>query len=747
MVSLAQEAPSGALQEVTVTARKFEERLQDTPIAVTALSGAELEQRQILDTQRLTAVVPNLQFAGNAPLAGNNASSQVFIRGIGQTDPTSTVDPGVGLYLDDVYMGSAVGGSMELRDIASVQVLRGPQGTLFGRNTIGGTILLATRDPGAELGGDLRLGGGSDDLINAFAGVDVPLAESLKSRFTAGIRKQDGYVTRTDGTDLGDTNTYTLTSKLLWRPTDRFTGRFLADYTHSDEHGTPLVFAAIEENAAFPRVASFDAGCPGMTDLAPPFGLPEQPVPMIADDRCANDLQNRGPYHNNGTAPLTSQLRNWGGSLNVTFDLTDAIALKSISAYRNVDWQGNRDADNTPLPILHTFYDVASSQWSQELQLNYQKSALRSVFGVYYFKQKSDDIVTVLLNPPVPPPGANLDSDNNKVDNESWAAFTQWTYSFGNHIDVTAGGRYTSDKKGSMPDQFDFSAPNTKQVPVQWYRDTFTKFTPSGSVSWRVTDEAMVYASYSEGFKGGGWNSHFNQPPPPLAFLALVQEFAPEEAKSYEVGFKLDLAGRTVRLNGAVFTTDYKDLQVTYRGPIPNGVAPFLINAGKASIDGAELELTWAPGIDWLVEASAGYLDATIDQLDVNPVAAPPPGLVAGRVLPFAPKWQGHAGIGYTAHTGSVLIRPRVDASYQTRTFFDATNTREIAQLDDVTVVNASVRLEPEQGPWALTLGVNNLTDKTYPIAGNSSLTTGSGYAEVAYSRPRQYFATLNYEF
>ena len=527
----AQESPPpGALQEITVTARKFEERLQDTPIAVTALSGADLEQRQILDTQQLTAVVPNLQFAGNAPLAGNNASSQVFIRGIGQTDPTSTVDPGVGLYIDDVYMGSAVGGSMELRDIASVQVLRGPQGTLFGRNTIGGAILLSTRDPGDDFGGDVKVGGGSDSLINAFAGVDVPLGDTLKSRFSAGLRKQDGYVTRTDGTDLGDTNTYTLTSKFVWRPTDRLAGRLLADYTHSDEHGSPLVFAAIEENAAFARVASFDAGCYGFPVTLLPVGLPTQPVPNTPSDRCANDFQNRGPYHNNGTAPLTSQLSNWGGSLNLTFDLTDAIALKSISSYRAVDWEGNRDADNTPLPILHTFYDVASSQWSQELQLTYQREAIKSVFGVYYFKQKSNDIVTVLLNPPAPPPGANLDSDNNIVDNESWAAFTQWTYSFARNVDVTVGGRYTDDK-GSFPDQFDFSAPNTKQVPVRWYRGHFSKFTPSGSVSWRMAEEAMFYASYSEGFKGGGWNSHFNQPPPPPASSRSCRSSRPRKRR------------------------------------------------------------------------------------------------------------------------------------------------------------------------------------------------------------------------
>ena len=744
----AQGGPQAGLEEVIVTARKVAENLQETPIAITAFSGQALIDRQVFNTAELDQVVPNLQFANNAPLAGNNSSSQVFIRGIGQTDPTSTVDPGVGLYIDDVYIGSAVGGSMTLRDIANVQVLRGPQGTLFGRNTIGGAIIMTTTDPGDEFGGSARLGLGSDSLVDGFLALDVPISEAFKSRFTIGYRNQDGYVERTDGTDLGDTNTYTATAKFVWSPSDRFTGKLLFDYTSSDENGSPLVFSTYNEAASFGRVASLDAGCPGLSDLAPPPFLPEQNVPLIADDRCANDLQSRGEYRTNGTAPLTSQLDNYGTSLNLVFGLTEALDLKSITSYRDLDWEGNRDADNTPLPILHTFYDVESWQMSEEIQLLYEGDSLTGVFGVYYFKQKSDDIVTIVLNPPVPPAGPNLDSDNNKVDNESWAVFTQWTYRFAaERLGVTVGGRYTEDEKGSYPDQFDYSTPTVKQVPVVWYRDTFTDFTPSGSIDYRFSDQAMAYASYSEGFKGGGWNSHFNQPPPPPDFLALVQEFAPEEAKTYELGFKADLADNTFRLNGAVFWTDYEDLQVTYRGPLPNGVAPFLINAGKASVDGAELEATWAPNAALVVEASVGYLDSSLDELDINPVAAPPPGLVAGNVLPYAPEWQAHVGIGYDANVGGFVITPRIDASYQDTTFFDATNTREIAQLDDITVLNASLKIAPDDGNWYVTLGVNNATDETYPIAGNSSLATGSGYAEIAYSRPREYFAQLIFDF
>jgi iron complex outermembrane receptor protein len=736
--------PAPGLEEVVVTARKVRENLQDTPIAVTAFSGDALDDRQIIDTAKLTQVVPNLQFASNAPLAGNNSSSAVFIRGIGQTDPTSTVDPGVGLYIDDVYIGQAVGGTMELRDIDSMQVLRGPQGTLFGRNTIGGAILLSTKDPGEQFGGTVRGTFGGFDLRQGSLALDVPMGTTLRARFTAGIRKQDGYVLRTDGTDLGDVNNYTLTGKFVVTPNDNITGKLLIDYTHANEHGSPLVFAAIDETRTFPRVASTDAGCPGMG----PIWNSVPAVPMIADDRCANDLQGRGPFRNNGAAPLTSQLRNWGASLNFALEATDSITLKSISAYRSLKWKGNRDADNTPLTILHTLYDSVGSQWSQELQLIYQANSLTGVVGAYYFKQKSDDIATVELNTPAP--GIQRDSDNNKVDNKSWAAFTQWTWRFNDALGLTVGGRYTHDEKGSFPDQYAFPAPNQPivyQVPRQWFTDTFTSFTPSASINYRWAPEVMTYFSYSEGFKGGGWNSHFNSVLTQAQMDALL-EFKQETARTYELGAKFDLLSNTLRVNAAVFTSDYKDMQLTYRGPAStNGVAPFVTNAGKASIKGVELELTWAPTAAWRFEGSVGRLDAKIDRLDSKPELNVS-GLLVGNALPYAPKWQGHLGLAYTGHAGGWAITPRADASYQSRTFFDAVNTPEIAQLGGRTVFNGQVVLKQEEAQHiTLTLGVNNATNKTYAIAGNSSLTTGSGYAEIAYARPRVYFATLNYDF
>lgn len=734
------QASVGTLEEITVTARKVEESLQDTPIAITAFSGDALLDRQVFQTDQLTQVVPNLQFGTNAPLAGNNASSQVFIRGIGQTDPTSTVDPGVGMYIDDVYIGNAVGARMSLRDIDNVQVLRGPQGTLFGRNTIGGAILLTTTEPGRELGGNLRAGLGSDNLIDLFGGIDIPFSDTLRTRFTAGMRKQDGYVIRTDGTDLGDTDTFTLTAKAVWEPNDRFTARWLADYSEASENGSPLVFAAITPTATFPRVASTDAGCPGMG----PIWNSTPAVSNIDDARCANSFQNAGPYANNGTEPLTSTVESWGSSLNLAYDLSEQWQVKLISAYRHLEWAGNRDADNTPLTILHTEYDVSSWQWSEELQAIYQSEKLTGVGGLYFFKQRSYDIATIELNPP--PPGIQRDSDNNDVNNQSWAAFTQWTYKFNDAFSGTAGVRYTEDQKASYPDQFDYSNPAAKQVPVRWYEETFSDTTISASLNYRFNDQAMTYVSYSEGFKGGGWNSHFNSVLTTQQQAALHQ-FRPETAETIEVGAKFDLLANTMRLNVAVFTSDYTDMQTTYRGPAPNGVAPYVTNAGKASIDGFEAEITWSPTSAWSIELGAGYLDSSIDKLDLPPEAVKPPDLQVGNELPFAPHWQVHGGVSYEIAMGNLLVTPRLDVSYQSETFFDATNTVQIAQNGGYTLYNGSIIVKPQQGAWSLTLGVNNAGDKEYRVAGNSSLSTGSGYAETAYARPREYFGMLNYSF
>jgi iron complex outermembrane receptor protein len=753
-----QRSTSGELEEIVVTARRIEERMQDTPISISAYTADSLRERMIVSTEELDQITPNLQFTNDTTLAGNNNSSNIFIRGVGQTDPTSTVDPGVGLYLDDVYLGQSVGGTMALRDIDTVQILRGPQGTLFGKNSVGGAILLTTVEPGDEFGGTVRAGFGSDNLVDVFLAVDAPFSDTVKSRFTFGTRQQDGYVTRIQtGEDLGDTDVWTVTGKLVFEPSENFRAKVLFDYTEADENGNPFVFAASTETALFQVIASVDAGCPGAS-FPPPI-----PGDLIEDDRCANDFQNKGPYANNGTYPIESKLKNWGASLNLTWDLNESVSLKSITATRTLEWEGIRDADNTPLPILHTDYDSDGDQFSQELQLLYDSGSLNGVAGAYYFSEKVTDIVYVQLNDPAP--GIQEDSDNNITDNSSWALFTQWTFDATDQLALTLGARYTEDTKGSIPDQFNYAVPDAKYLPVQLYEATFTDTSITASAAYRFNDQAMAYVSYAEAFKGGGWNSHFNTcqvvdpcfadlglvpgtPPYNNALAAVaafdqgVHSFGPEEATTYEVGFKLDLANNTLRLNGAYFSTDYDDLQFVYR----SGVAPYLANAGKASIDGFEMEVTFLPTENWTVEAGVGTLDTSVDSLRV--IAGTGIGVAVGNKLPYSPEIQLSLGIGYRGMLGNGWsIAPRVDFFHQDESFWDANNTQEIAVNSDYSVANASIALGPDEGPWRVRAAVTNLTDELYSTGGNSSLTTGSGYAEIAYARPREYFLALTYDF
>jgi len=736
-VAMAQEGGQAVSTDViTVTARRREENLQDTPVSVAAFTGDMLDDRQIFNTADIDQVTPNLQFANNAPLAGNNASSQVFIRGVGQTDPTATVDPGVGIYIDDVYMGQSVGGTMDFRDIAGVQVLRGPQGTLFGRNTIGGAIVLNTVEPGDEFGGTIRARTGTDNLLDVFAAVDVPISDTLTSRFTYGTRRQDGYVTRVyTGEDLGDTNNWLATAKFHWNPTPNFRARLSFDYSRADENGSPLVFAASNESATFQRVASADAGCPGFGGVW--TALPS--VPLIDDARCANDFQAAGPHRNNGTNDLQSDLLNWGAALVMEYDVSDSITLKSVTSRRELSWQGVRDADNTPLTILHTAYDSDGEDFSQEFQMLYSGDRLNGVAGFYYGADETTDIVTVQLNPP--PPGIQLDSDNVIVDDSTWAIFTQWTYDISDQTSLTVGGRYTEDTKGSIPDQFSYANPTAKYLPVQLYEATFTDFSPSVTLSHRWNEQVMTYLSYSQGFKGGGWNSHFNRPQS-QAELDDFHAFDQETATTIELGFKLDLANNTVRLNGAVFMTDYQDLQITYRA----GVAPYITNAGEAEANGFELEGTWVISDGWELTGGVGHLDATITQLD--PIAGLATGVQVGNVLPYAPEWVGNMSLAHDwSYSNGWSGSGRVGFSYQSETYFDANNTPEIAQLDGVTLWNASVEFVTPDGETSFFAGLNNASDEIYPIAGNSSLGTGSGYAEIAYSRGSTWFVGIERDF
>ena len=744
------------LESIVVTARRRAESLQDTPVAVTALSGDALEQRQIVSTTDLDKVAPNLQFHSYGTLTGNNSAAQVFIRGIGQTDATPAVDPGVGVYIDDVYMGRSVGGAMDFRDIASVQIVRGPQGTLFGRNTIGGAVLLTTNAPGEDAGSSVRMGVGDDNLRELFGAFDVPIGDTWSARLSVGGRQRDGYVTRvSDGEDLGDEEMYTAQAAVRWEPSESLQFTLRADYTDEDENGSPFVFRTINEAATFVGAASQAAGCPDMIDPLPPPVL----VGPLPDPRCGNDAQDLGAFNNGGTYLASSTLENRGASLVVDWDVTDVFSLKSITSERSLDWTGTRDADNTPLLILHTNYTSKSEQLSQELQALVDTSRVDGVIGLYYFDEDSFDRLLV----PLGNPGTSYDTQRVSMDDTAKAAFTEWTFKATDAFSVSAGVRYTDETKGLQGTMFNVApataaeppaptaicpfagAPPTQTgclfITTDRFENDFSATTKSVSAQYRFSERVMAYVSWADGFKSGGFNQRYNAAPPNNAPIS----FDPENAETWEIGLKLDPSD-SLRLNAALFSSDYDDIQMTYR----LGVVPLLFNAGIASIDGGEIELDFAPTQDFRFDVSIGFLDAGFDSITPPPPFGPVTPTATATLdssLPFTPEWQGHMGVSYAFRLGGGWsLTPRADVSYTASQFFDAGNSAEIAQVDDVTLVNVALMLDSND-KWRFMLSGVNLTDELYPIAGTSSVTTASGYAEIIYARPRSFSLSATRSF
>ena len=750
-LSIAAETTTSSLEEIVVTARKREESLQETPIAISAFTAEALERQLIQSTVDLDQVSPNLQFASYGPLTGNNAAAQVYIRGIGQSDGSSGVDPGVGLYIDDVYMGRSVGGVMEFRDIANVQVLRGPQGTLFGRNTIGGAVLLSTTLPGDELGGSVRVGVGDDSLREVFAAVDLPISDTVGMRVSGGMRERDGYVTRTyDGLDLGNEDTSTFQSTLRWEPSDAVTLTLRGDYTKSDENGSPFVYVTMNGRQAFPAAISRGAGCPGAT--FPPPSVPQD----IVDQRCANDATwDLGHFTNGGTAKASSSLDNWGLSAVLDWEISPTFTLKSVSAYRELEWEGSRDADNTALLVLHTEYSSNGDQKSQELQGLFDFGSVKGVVGAFYFEESIEDMLSVpfAAPPPLVASGAipgSRDYQQAFIENDNWAGFTQWTFDVTDALSLTAGVRHTEETKGIEIISFTttpLTAPvvipttyNTPGVPgpglnilLQPFENEYTSTTGSASVQYEFSSSFMTYLSWSQGFKSGGFNQRYNNAPPGNVPVA----FDEEEAETYELGFKSEFGG-AFRLNGAIFRTAYDEMQLTYR----LGIVPLLFNAGESKIEGAELEFTYAPGA-LVIEGSLGYLDNEFEEIAQVPGTTQTVG--PSNRLPFTPEVQGNLGIGYEFTLGAGTLTPRVNVSYTDEQYFDAANSVEVAQLEEVTLLNLSLTWAMDN--WKIRGGLNNATDEDYRVAGNSSFSTSAGYAEAIYARPRNWFLSAQYTF
>jgi iron complex outermembrane recepter protein len=764
------EAPEASVsdpvaQEIVVTARRRAESLQDTPVAITALSAETLAARQIQQTQDLERVTPSLQFKPAGQLSGNSAAAVVFIRGVGQVDPTAAVDPGVGIYLDEVYLGRAVGGAIDFGDIDGVEVLRGPQGTLFGRNTIGGAILVRTKQPELGVwGGRARVRVGEYNLREGFAALNIPLASTLAARVSGGYRKRDGYVIRAvDGLDLGNEDGYSFNGALKWQPSSDFDLYLRGDYSKRKEHGAPFVFAGINEQAPVAAIASVGAGCPGatipyapLTAGDPRFGAPN--VPMIADPRCANDLQAKGPFVNGGTAPVLSNSEVWGFGATANIRLSHVAAVKLISAYRNTSSRGIRDGDNTPLTLITTDVGSESGQFSQEVQLQLDWGKVSAILGGYYFNEVTDERATVFLAyPPSPPvirsilaggPGSR-DLQISRLKTDSLAGFGEISVKPAEGLELTGGLRYTTDRKtflGTVFNLFPSSQPDpdplpTKAVPEggplflyhRPFSKSFSALTGSASVQYRWTNAISTYASYARSFKSGGFNTRYNAAPAGN----VPVPFDEEDVTSYEVGIKTNI-GR-LRFNLAAFQADYDNIQLIFR----QGVVPLLFNAGKARIRGVEAEANLRTAFGLSIDGGVSVLDDKIRS--ITPVPGATATVTPNDDLPLTPSLTANLGLGYDIALGNgMTLTPRVDGSYTSKITF-ITGSIPLIEEDGYFVGNGSVTLKLNDR-YEVSAGVNNILDSRYLIQGNASLAT-LGYAERMYARPRNWYLQLSGRF
>jgi iron complex outermembrane receptor protein len=727
-------AEPAVIEEIVVTARRRAENLQETPISISAFTAEGLEARQIQQIDGIAQLTPNLVFESSSPIAGSSSSATMFIRGVGQANSVPTVDLGVGLYVDGVYLARSVGGLVDLLDVERIEVLRGPQGTLFGRNTIGGAISITTAKPDGVPAGEASLLYGTDDRVIARGSVNVPLADNLFAKISGGYEVQDGYVKRPAGEDTGDKDRLAGRLALRWEPTYNVTVDLAFDGTRERTNGAAFVLSDVVPSAAFPSFSNLVLNAPtcaiGPDPLNSPPALPACFGPHWISSGLDEDYSDEAAYSN---------LDLWGVSSVVTVDL-GAVELKSITAYRDLESAFILDQDHTPVDIARVITDYTQWQFSQELQLVGASfdDRLDWVVGAYYFTEQADDRQRVTF------PVADFISggDNN---NESLAGFAQATLALTDVLDLTAGLRYTQDTKRFRPQQPILSTvlpfpPGTLILPDVEAVRKFDKWTPMVNLSYQVTPDFMAYATYSQGFKSGGFTQSVFPPifPAPGQDAAeVVPSFEPETVEVYEGGFKSDLLDRRLRLNGALFRTSYDNVQITVQNV---SVAPIILNAAAARIWGAELEAQAVPVDGLTLEAGLGWLDAKY--LETAPGAQ----VTVDHALLKAPEWSGSAGISYAIKAGPDWeITPRLDYAYRSGTYNDAINSPQAYQ-PGFSLFNLGVIVENELAGLSFIGRVENIGDKRYVETAFSD-DISLGLTELVLNRGRQFSLTVLKKF
>lgn len=762
-ISAQASAQSAVLEEIVVTAQKRVENLQDVPVSVTAFSAANLESRSMFNLGNLSTFTPNVDI-NHGKGDGGSTNAAVFIRGVGQNDFIFPTDPGVGIYLDGVYIARSIGGMLDLSDVERIEVLRGPQGTLYGKNTIGGAINIVTGRPSGETSGKVKVTFGERDRQDLEANINLPLIDNrLYAKLALASKNQDGFSERVGSDlDLGDTNVDALRVGLNWIMSDDVSLYLSADASRIRQNGAPGTL-----------LETFDApgGLYGLYNgLAAPFvgaqlGLPPG---SLFDDRWVTGNNEKS----NGTGPTEDENDTWGVTATLDWEINENVSLKSITAYREMDATIRTDIDYSPFPIIHTDEDQEQEQFSQEFQLSGESNngKLNWLVGAYYLTEDISDLNTTLLAsgiydtlnilpaalvplvpgvvcpaaPPAPcaggagnPLNALLDLDvqpYTSLDTTNWATFVHLSYALTDRLSLTLGGRYSYEEKEYFIDSI---FPNSGNIATPPTKDTqdWSKFTPKIGVDFQVNNDLMLYASITQGQKSGGWNPRPLQP-------AEFKRYDQEELTAYEIGLKSKLLNGRMTLNMAAFYSEYEDLQLFANtiNPANGSLLLTVDNAGDVDLYGFEMEIVARPTANFDINFGVGYLENEYQSLSPNTGYSPK------NELPQAPKWTINGGAQYRfdldGELGSITVRG--DFSYRSKTYNDPQNTDAIVQ-SGYSLLNARISWMSPAETWQSSLFVTNLNDKEYFTSAESI--PAFGIRNAVYGRPREWGVSLSYHF
>jgi iron complex outermembrane receptor protein len=710
----------GGLEEIVVTARRREESLQTAPVSVAAFTAAALERQGIDTLVDLGSHVPNLSMISGQ--GGGGTQTQVSIRGVGQSDFILTSDQSVGLYVDGVYLPRSLGAALDLIDIERIEVLRGPQGTLFGRNTTAGAIQIISAPPQDAFFAKAELTTGSFDRLDFKGSLNMPLGEQIASRISFASLNQDGYGTRLfDNTDGADTDVLAGRAAFRAELTDSLQADLILDYSRKRGH------------AGLERLVNIDPSDPNLAfynSFLVSQGLPPADERFITPDVHSTRSGSRNQDDNEmGGASLTLD---WSGT---------ALHFKSITAWRTLEVQSGYDFDGTPYPLAEQALHLDQEQISQELQLSGDAfgDRLQWMTGLFYFGEDAQDLQDVPFYQPVVatgggsfvrvPGGFSLMSFISQ-DTRSYAAYSQGTYRFTDKWSVTAGLRYTDEEK-----TLDSYLTGAFVRPRGTVSDSWSDLSPRLGLEYRISDRAMTYVSASRGFRSGGFNGRNISP-------NLPQSFDPETISAYELGLKTETDNRRLRFNSAVFYYDYSDFQGLTLGSF-SGLTINVGNIAKVEMYGAEFDLAARPTEALQLSLAAGYTHH--DVAEVAPGAQIT--IRPDTRLINAPEWTATAAIDYRVGAGKAGdIDLHLDYGWKSDIEFFLPNFPDEGQ-DAYGVFNARVVFAPAGRSWRVEVFGTNLADEEYRVFAENGTPLGVPATTAVYARPREWGARFKIEF